>query len=192
MVDASFVYYREETLVERLAEDVLVAARDRGYRSAWLVGFSLGGYGALLTARAHPDLVDGVVLVGPLLGLPNLTRPIVGEIRDAGGLSRWQGDRDARRERHHFRDPHLIWSYLKRASSDPEHAPIVLVHGTEDRYAWKHDVLAAALPAERVIRGPGGHDLETWRRLFRRALDSAPWKSRGRERARPNERDEHG
>ncbi|MBK8410552.1 MAG: alpha/beta fold hydrolase [Sandaracinaceae bacterium] len=91
LVDAHLMFYLSQTMTERIAVDVLHQARRHGYRSVWLVGISLGGYGAILTARAHPDLVDGVVLIAPMLGVPPREDGVAQEIMDAGGLHRWPG-----------------------------------------------------------------------------------------------------
>jgi pimeloyl-ACP methyl ester carboxylesterase len=177
LVDAHFTYYREQNLVERLHEDILAVAADRGYRTVWLVGISLGAYGAVLTARAHPELVDGVVLIAPMLGIPNRTRDVVREIQEDGGLRAWaRGTEAVPRARHHFREPRLVWSWLHAVVTDEqaEH-DVYLAYGDEDRFAWKHEVLAEALPPEHVVRIEGGHDWGTWSALWRELLTRVPW-----------------
>ena len=57
-------------IVVEQEQDVLAPARAAGYRQVWLLGVSLGAFGALAHAAEHPDAVDGVqdadtVLVGP-------------------------------------------------------------------------------------------------------------------------------
>lgn len=42
--------------------------------------------------------------------------------------------------------------------------------GADDRYAAGSELLARRLPPERVVRMPGGHDWETWMRLWRALL----------------------
>ena len=49
---------------------------------------------------------------------------------------------------------------------------LVEVDGTPDRSRLgANAMLAALLPAERVFTDPGGHDMETWRRLWEQFLD---------------------
>ena len=48
--------------------------------------------------------------------------------------------------------------------------PIYLGFGDADRYRKPSEVLARQLPAERVVTLPGGHDWETWMRLWRALL----------------------
>ena len=67
-VDAHLGYYYRKTIIERLHTDVLLQARQQGYRRIVLVGVSLGGLGALLNERENPGSVDAVVLLGPFLG----------------------------------------------------------------------------------------------------------------------------
>ena len=85
LVDAHVRYYQNRSVIDRLAEDVIRPARAQGYRQIWLVGISIGAVGAMLYADAHPDDVDGVVLIAPYLG----TQLTADEIKRAGGLARW-------------------------------------------------------------------------------------------------------
>ncbi|MEM9189236.1 MAG: alpha/beta hydrolase [Myxococcota bacterium] len=173
MVDADITYYLDQSLVQKLTRDVLTEVHRQGYRSVWLVGISLGGYGALLTARSQHDLIDGVVLIAPLLGAP--ADRATNEISAAGGLHAWPGlPVDHPEPRHHFRDPRLVWNWLRSATLSESH-PVVVAYGTEDSMARHHDVLAAALPEGRVIRRSGSHDWETWRALWSDVLDAPPW-----------------
>ncbi|HJL19392.1 MAG TPA: alpha/beta fold hydrolase [Sandaracinaceae bacterium LLY-WYZ-13_1] len=176
LADARFSHYVAQQVEERLGE-VLRDARRRGYRSIWLVGVSLGGYGAVLTARAHPSLVDGLVLLAPMLGVPPREADVVREVRAAGGLRAWPGVRGAiPPPRHHFREPRLVWDWLHDAVVDPRRAErVVLAYGEGDRLADRHGLLADALPDHRVFRRAGAHDWGTWRALWRRVLRAKPW-----------------
>lgn len=48
--------------------------------------------------------------------------------------------------------------------------PIYLGFGDADRYRKPSEMLARQLPAGRVVTLPGGHDWETWMRLWRALL----------------------
>jgi pimeloyl-ACP methyl ester carboxylesterase len=174
VVDAHFSYYREETIAERVARDVIDAARSRGYREVWLLGVSMGGLGAILAARRRPDAVAGVVLVAPLLGVPSYARPVIDEIEHAGGLGAWQAG-PLPRERHVLRDARSLWSWLDREVEGTPRPRVWLGFGTADRFAWKHEVLAAALPERHVVRAEGGHDWPTWRRVVRELSSRVHW-----------------
>jgi len=176
VVDAHFTYYLTQQVTERVAQDVLARARGDGYREIWLVGFSLGGYGAMLVAREHPELVDGVVLLAPLLGVPPRARDAAGEVVAAGGLHRWRGlDEDAPAPLHHFREPRIVWDWLRDGTIAPVGPPVVLAYGTDDPRAPHYEVVADALPSTRVFRAEGGHDWATWRALWARVLRDGPW-----------------
>ena len=54
LASATYVYYRDGKVVERLHEDVVEPALRAGYRRVWLAGASMGGMGAMLYERAHP------------------------------------------------------------------------------------------------------------------------------------------
>lgn len=53
-------------------------------------------------------------------------------------------------------------------------APLYLGYATDDRFAFSHRLLAAALPPERVFTTEGGHDWPEWTRLWRRMLPTLP------------------
>ena len=53
--------------------------------------------------------------------------------------------------------------------------PLYLGFGLADRFASNHQLLAEALPQDRVFTTEGGHQWAPWRRLWARFLDRAPW-----------------
>jgi pimeloyl-ACP methyl ester carboxylesterase len=176
IVDAHFAYYLTESLVERLTTDVLEEAEARGYASVWLVGVSLGGYGALLAAEAHPELVDGLVLIAPMLGVPPREPIVVEEIAAAGGLHRWPGPDPRARPRHLFAATRRVWGWLREATQSPSwDGRLVLAWGDADRRADRYAMVAEVLPPHAVHRAPGAHDWSTWRRLWRLVLADPPW-----------------
>ena len=67
-VDAHFGYYNERNLIPRLHDDIIVPAKKRGYENIWMLGVSMGGFGSLLYAAEHPEMVSGVILLAPFLG----------------------------------------------------------------------------------------------------------------------------
>jgi pimeloyl-ACP methyl ester carboxylesterase len=86
LVDADVSYYYDQTLSERLHADVIEPQRAKGYKSIWLVGISIGGFGALVHELSRPGSVDGIVALAPYLG----RRVLGAEILKAGGLRAWQ------------------------------------------------------------------------------------------------------
>lgn len=179
LVDAHFTYYVTQQAVTRISTDVLRDARERGYARVWLVGVSIGGYGAMLTARAHPELVDGVVLLAPMIGVPPNEDNVEREVRAHGGLLAWSGLDGVPSPPHHFRDPRLVWEWLRDSAADPRRANrVVLAYGTEDRRASRYDLVATALPRAQVFRASGAHDWPTWRLLWRQIVRAEPWRER--------------
>lgn len=170
-VDARFDDYLESSVVEQLEEGVIGPARRGGCLDLWILGISLGGYGALSYARTHPGSVAGVVLLAPFLG----TRGLVAEAARAGGLRDWEpgavAHGDADREL-------LAWlrGYRAGGSGFP---PVYLGYGAEDRYAPASALLAAQLPPGNVLVIPGGHDWDTWLRLWTLLLDRVPLGGKG-------------
>jgi pimeloyl-ACP methyl ester carboxylesterase len=154
--DAHYGYYRSLSVVDRLEQDVIAPARASGYRRIILVGISMGGLGALLYSEAHPDTIDGLILIAPYLD----DGPLAEEIANAGGLLAWSGEASAG-------EPYQreVWRSLQRRVNDGE--MIYLMYGSDDRFAPSLALLAAALPADAVLIGGGGHNWSTWMDLWR-------------------------
>jgi pimeloyl-ACP methyl ester carboxylesterase len=168
MVDAHMAYYNNRTVIARLEADVLAPARAAGYRAIWLVGISVGGFGALIHEEQMPGGVTGIVALAPYLG----ERPLTQEIARAGGLTAWQAPTgDLSLEQMETR----LWRWLQAQAKLPDGAPaLYLAYGTEDRFADSHRLLAAALPPQRVFTTPGGHEWAPWRRLWQQVLAVLP------------------
>jgi enterochelin esterase-like enzyme len=119
--------------------------------------------GALICARNHPAEIDGVILLAPYLG--NRGR-IAGIVR-RGGFTDWQPDEIKPQD-----DEQTLLAWLKAyRCGDPGLPAIYLGYGTADRFSPASEMLAQRLPAERVAATPGGHDWETWARLWEHFLD---------------------
>jgi pimeloyl-ACP methyl ester carboxylesterase len=84
-IDAHYGYYARKVILERITEDVIESAHVAGYEEIWLVGTSLGGFGAASYAARHVSHVSGILLLAPYLG----DQPLISEIADAGGLKGW-------------------------------------------------------------------------------------------------------
>lgn len=178
-VDAHIGYYMNGTILTRLKEDVIDPARARGYDRIWFIGNSLGGFGSLSYVREHPNEITGVVLLGPFLG----ERPLIKEIRHAGGLLQWEPG-DVLLKTKDDAEKH-VWIWLKgrgqqgQSEAGDKDCPkkqgcvpkIYLGYGTKDRFTYAQDLLASLLPPEQVIEIDGGHDWSTWKKLWDRFLD---------------------
>jgi hypothetical protein len=158
-------HYLDRSVVARLHAEVITPALARGYRSLWLGGISIGGFGSLLYRSGHED-VDGLLLLAPYLG----SRPGVNEVLRAGGLAKWQPDSAAPRD--HERDL-LVWLKGVLAGDDMPQR-ILMGYGADDRFGPSIELLANALPAEQVVRRSGGHDWGTWGGLWGEML--ARWR----------------
>lgn len=165
--DLHLGYYANGTSSRRLWDDVVAPARAAGYERIWLVGISLGGSGAIGCAREHPDAIAGLVLLSPFLGPPGM----LDRIRESGGLETWAPDPTA--------GPGSFkwfieqnWVFLRQESA-PGGRPrsLYLGYGLDEPMTPSLDLLAGRLPADRVIRIPGGHRWSTWRPLWAGILD---------------------
>jgi pimeloyl-ACP methyl ester carboxylesterase len=157
-VDAHLGYYKKKQFLVRMKEDVIDPARRQGYRNIWLVGISLGGFGALWYDIENPGDLAGVVALSPYLGEPE----VVSEVERAGGLKEWRpagtGEPD---------DQHRIWLGLKSyESSEKSLNRLYLAYGLEDKFAVPDGMLAAILPRDQVFTMEGGHRWPVWRELW--------------------------
>lgn len=161
--DAHFGYYSSETLGRRLYEDIIIPARQQGYTEIWVAGVSMGGLGALFLQIEHPDAVDGIILLSPFLGWNG----IVKEIRQAGGLPRWEPGPHTVEDWQRY-----LWSWVKQHRELPaRNAPIYLGYGASDIFSNAQSLMASAIPDERTTVIDGGHTYATLRRLWRDFLD---------------------
>jgi S-formylglutathione hydrolase FrmB len=170
LVDANVSYYYDQTFVQRLSDDVLAPARRNGYRAIWLVGISIGGFGALTHELARPGLVEGIIVLAPYLG----RRPVGAEIQKAGGLRQWKKPEGPPPDEEVDRK---LWPWLQQYTQpqQAEHLPpLYLGYGLADRFAPNHRLLAEALPQDHVFTTEGGHDWPQWSRLWRDMLDVLP------------------
>lgn len=163
VVDSHLGYFTDGSVIRRLRDEVVLPARAQGYRRVWLVGISLGGFGALGYAMRHGGEIDGVLALAPYLGPRRLTQ----EIEAAGGPRAWRASGlqakapDASDELD--RD---IWSAFSDPAPKPPLPPVYVGYGLEDRFADANRRFAELLPPERVSTTPGGHDWPPWRALW--------------------------
>lgn len=158
LTSATFAYYRDGRLVERLQGEVVGPALEKGYRRLWLAGASMGGMGALLYEREHPGAFEGIALLAPFLGSNELLR----EIRSAGGLRQWDpGPLPANVSSDDYQ--RQVWKMLKGWEDRPALARRVwLLCGTSDRLIDGVRLLAQELPGANFLEVEGGHTWETW------------------------------
>jgi pimeloyl-ACP methyl ester carboxylesterase len=164
-LDTHADYYLERGRIERRLHETLDAVKVQGYRRIWLMGISLGGLGSMLCATQRTADIEGVLLLAPFLG----TRGVIAEVAKAGGLLGWQAQDDGDHER----------AFLARLQASLFHEPqfprIYLGYGCDDHYMAASELLAECLPPQRVLSIGGGHDWETWRRLWEGLLDKSPF-----------------
>jgi hypothetical protein len=159
--------YLDDAVPERIDAEFVIPARERGYRRIWLLGISLGGMGALQYLRRCPGRVEGAILLAPFLA----TRGLVVEVGEAGGLSSWRPGQLAPGD---IERPLLAW--LGEQNFMAAKTPVLYLGcGRDDRFAAASTLLSACLPPERVVAADGGHDWETWARLWQAILARRPF-----------------
>jgi pimeloyl-ACP methyl ester carboxylesterase len=157
--DPELAHLVDHSIIDRLHQELIMPARACGC-ALWLGGISLGGFIALRCAAQFPQDIAGLCLFAPYLGSHLMT----GEIARAHGAHLWEPGEAAEDD-----DERRIWRFIK--THNPGTMPIHLGLGREDRFADRHALLAAVLPAVDVDWVSGGHDWPTWRRLWDNFLD---------------------
>jgi len=162
---AHFGYYMTQSLVSRLNEDVIIPAKQHGYKTISIAGISMGGLGAILYSNEFPDDIDRIYLVSPYLGKDDVHQ----QIRQAGGLGKWQ-----LKEENADDWNYLIWQRLKLMLEDTEKKKkIFLGYGKHDRLNG-HNLLAQSLLKSQVITIGGGHKdevfSEIWKRMYEKGF----------------------
>ena len=162
--NAHFGYYAGETLVPRLKADIIEPARTKGYETFWLVGFSMGGLGALMYTRQYPADVEGVCVISPFLGYDKF----ISEIADAGGVRQWDpGEYDPDNDWQR-----MLWHWLKQQAEGEHPLPrLYLGYGADDSFAKSNRFLGDLLPRDHVFTTSGGHTPKTMKKLWRIFLE---------------------
>jgi pimeloyl-ACP methyl ester carboxylesterase len=155
---ASVRYYLDGGMPKRVHEQVVVPARQRGYKEIWLAGASMGGGGATLYELAYPGEMAGLVLFAPWMGPESLLE----EIQQAGGLATWEpGPVPA--EVSGFEIAREQWRMIQTWSQEPSRARNVwLVCGTSDSLLPASELLAQVLPPDHYFKNDGIHDWVAW------------------------------
>lgn len=160
MAELRPAWFADGTVVERIRTGIVGPARERGRRSLWLGGISLGALSTMAYAARHENDLDGVVLLSPYPG----TRPVLDAIEAAGGLAGWPANASDDLEQE-------AWRWL--ASGPARRLPVHCYFGRDDRFARGQRRIAAALDAGCAHELDGAHDWAAWRGYWSRFLDAA-------------------
>ena len=155
----SLAYYMEGRMPQRLHEEIILPARERGYKEIWLVGASMGGMGALMYDRQYPGDATGLVLLAPFLG----GREVLKQIDVAGGLDKWEaGPVPAAVDKDNF--DRELWRYLKtwHGQSSSRSNDVWLGYGKSDRLSAAMPPLQKLLKTDHVFVREGGHAWVVW------------------------------
>ncbi|QEL65522.1 hypothetical protein OTERR_20460 [Oryzomicrobium terrae] len=167
LADAHLGLYGDGSVFAQIHDGLIQPARQRGYRTIWLAGISLGGLASLTYASRHQGngAPDGVMVLAPYLG----NRAITGAIAAAGGLANWTPPALTPADVGY--EECQAWSWLRTRQSMATPLPVHLGYGDADRFIAGQRLMAGVLPADDVVTLPGGHDWPTWRTLWHAMLD---------------------
>ena len=155
----SLAYYMEGRMPQRLHQEIILPARERGYKEIWLAGASMGGMGSLMYDREYPGDVTGLVLLAPFLG----ERDVLKQINAAGGLDKWEaGPVPVAIDKNNF--DRELWRYLKtwQNQGSSRSDDVWLAYGTSDRLSAAMPPLQKLLKPGHVMVREGGHAWVVW------------------------------
>jgi hypothetical protein len=155
---AHFGYYRAKSLSERLHNDIILPAREKGYEEFWIAGTSMGGLGALMYLTEYPGNIEGVILLSPYLGWGG----VLDDIEEAGGLKAWTpGPYSPDNWQMHLWS--WLWEYDQQTVKETE---IYLGYGDIDFFTQGQKLLSEILPSGHTTVVSGGHTYRTLRKLW--------------------------
>ena len=155
----SLAYYMEGRMPARLHDEIIVPAREQGYKEIWLAGASMGGMGVLMYDREYPGGATGLVLLAPYLG----GRKVLKQINEADGLANWDaGPVPAAVDGNNF--DRELWRYLKtwQNQNKTRSNHVWLAYGKSDRLSSAMPPLQKLLKPEHVFVREGGHAWVVW------------------------------
>jgi pimeloyl-ACP methyl ester carboxylesterase len=149
---------------------VIQPAKAQAYQRIWLMGISLGGFGAFIFESTYPNMVAGTIAIAPYIG----SRAIERQVREAGGLMTWQPQAPV--ASNDWETPLMLGLQTQARNEQQAFAlgsppRLVLGYGSDDRFAPALGLLKAALPATQTLVVPGGHDWPAWNALWEQSLD---------------------
>lgn len=167
VIDSHIGYFLKRTFDVRIRTDIIEPARAQGYKSIWLAGISLGGFGSLMYSRIFPGEIDGVIAIAPFIA----SNDVLNEVIDAGGLARWQPELPLKTD--DYQRDLLLWL---RGYADPnmKRPKLYIGYGSKDGLAQFQTLIGTILPPDRLLAAPGGHDWPPWKQMWGDVLDRAP------------------
>jgi alpha-beta hydrolase superfamily lysophospholipase len=174
-IDARKSLGRQHQFDRELLHRVVRPARRAGYRRIYLAGVSQGGFRVLSFLRRYGHEVDGGVAFAPFLG----PRYYVEDIRRQGGLDTWSTDEQQGWWTFGFymwssaHDVEGLWRWAQtRGHHD---TPVHIGWGHADSFADAASLFSESLPEHHRLATAGGHEWETWRRLWSEFLRRDPY-----------------
>lgn len=168
VIDSHVGYYLDSSFPEKVYRDVLVPFQEQGYRHFFLVGISMGGYGALWINHEHGELISGMVLLAPYLGSETLIESIVA----SGGVHSWRSQFG-----HKPGNDELVWFWIDdlRQGGSEETGKVILAIGQRDRFKHAAQLLSISIPNTLTFNNGGGHNWKTWKSLWLEITKSQKW-----------------
>ncbi len=167
VIDSHMGYFFNRTFDVRIRTDIIEPARAKGYKSIWLAGISLGGFGSLMYSRLSPDDIAGVIAIAPFIA----SNDVLSEVTEAGGLTQWAPELPLKSD--DYQRDLLLW--LKGYADLANKRPLLYIgYGSKDGWPQFQQVIGSILPPDHLLTAPGGHDWPPWKQMWGDALDRAP------------------
>ena len=167
VVNAHLGYYRKRIIEQRLLEDVINPAIEKGYQEIWMMGISLGGAGSIKMFEKHHDKIAGIILISPYLGSKGFHKVLNAQLASDSTSSI---DSYAKKEN----DFYTLWRWIMNNESLMRSNRIWLAYGEQD-YLDGHESLKTFLDPENTLVLPGKHKIGVFKDLWSEILKRKPF-----------------
>lgn len=167
-VDAHFGYYKKETFLARLKEDVINPAMAEGKNHIILLGLSLGGYGSILYSREHPADIQQTLLMAPFVGRKDNLEKYLANSFTEKELKETKSNLRRLREI-------KLWRWIEQDAADQTN--MYAAFGKQDSFSFQHQwfkgVVTKNENGAHIIEGEGKHTWSDWQPLWPQLLNAA-------------------
>lgn len=127
-----------------MTEDVITSALVKGYTKINIVGISLGGFGAIITAQHNEPSINSIILLAPYLG-PQYERDFLSLPKEQWPM---------------INQSPVQWLITQKSTS------LYLLYGESDKFAATIENTISYLEAPQIYKVTGKHNWQTWIELW--------------------------
>lgn len=160
--NAHLGYYVTDSITERLYQDIIYKAQQKGIQKIWIAGISLGGLGSLLMLMKYNEIFSGGIVLAPFLGEKSAIKSLL----KTTDIKQWEPDSNNEFQK--------FWQQLIQAQNSGALPEITLGTGTSDRYIAIQRKFSDLIGHDNSVFVSGPHNWETWKTLWQKIVPQHP------------------